>query len=76
MGPNLEIRLARKDGIPIAAILEQYHRRTAVYIRRTRSHSIAFNLFFGLPVLIAEHHEVSQRPVSGRDRCKNQLCGV
>ena len=31
MGPNLEIRLARKDGIPIAAILALYHRRTVVY---------------------------------------------
>jgi len=31
MGPNLEIRLASKDGIPIAAILALYHRRTVVY---------------------------------------------
>jgi CelD/BcsL family acetyltransferase involved in cellulose biosynthesis len=31
MGPNLEIWLARKDGIPIAAILALYHRRTVVY---------------------------------------------
>ena len=31
MGSNLEIRLARKDGIPIAAILALYHRRTVVY---------------------------------------------
>jgi len=31
MGPNVEIRLARKDGIPIAAILALYHRRTVVY---------------------------------------------
>lgn len=31
MSPNVEIRLARKDGIPIAAILTLYHRRTVVY---------------------------------------------
>jgi hypothetical protein len=31
MSPNVEIRLARKDGIPIAAILTLCHRRTVVY---------------------------------------------
>jgi hypothetical protein len=31
MGPNVEIRLARKDGIPIAALLTLSHRRTVVY---------------------------------------------
>jgi lipid II:glycine glycyltransferase (peptidoglycan interpeptide bridge formation enzyme) len=31
MGPNVEIRLARKDGVPIAAILALYHRRTVMY---------------------------------------------
>lgn len=31
MGPNVEIRLARKDDIPIAAILTLGHRRTVVY---------------------------------------------
>jgi hypothetical protein len=31
-------------------------------IRQTRSHDIAFNLFFGRPVLIVEHHEVFQHP--------------
>jgi len=33
-------------------------------IRQTQSHDIAFNLFFGRPVLIVEHHEVFQRPES------------
>jgi len=33
-------------------------------IQRTQSHDIAFNLFFGKPVLIEEHHEVFQRPQS------------
>jgi hypothetical protein len=31
-------------------------------IRQTQSHDIAFNLFFGRPVLIVEHHEIFQRP--------------
>jgi lipid II:glycine glycyltransferase (peptidoglycan interpeptide bridge formation enzyme) len=31
MGSKVEIRLARKDGIPIAAILALYHHRTVVY---------------------------------------------
>jgi lipid II:glycine glycyltransferase (peptidoglycan interpeptide bridge formation enzyme) len=31
MSPNVEIRLARKDGIPIAAILTLCHGRTVVY---------------------------------------------
>jgi hypothetical protein len=31
-------------------------------IRQTQSHDIAFNLFFGRPVLIVEHHDVFQRP--------------
>lgn len=31
MGPNIEIRLARRDGIPIAAILTLSHRSTVVY---------------------------------------------
>ena len=31
-------------------------------IRQTHSHDIAFNLFFGRPVLIVEHHEVFRRP--------------
>ena len=31
MSPNVEIRLARKDAIPIAAILTLRHRRTVVY---------------------------------------------
>lgn len=31
LGTNVEIRLARKDGIPIAAILALYHRKTVVY---------------------------------------------
>jgi hypothetical protein len=33
-------------------------------IRQTQSHEIAFNLFFGRPVLIVEHHEIFQRPES------------
>ena len=31
-------------------------------ICQTQSHDIAFNLFFGRPVLIVEHHDVFQRP--------------
>ena len=31
MSPNAEIRLARKGGVPIAAILSLKHRRTVVY---------------------------------------------
>jgi hypothetical protein len=31
-------------------------------IRETQSHDIAFNLFFGRPVLIVEHHDVFQHP--------------
>jgi hypothetical protein len=31
MSPNVEIRLARKDGVPIAAVLTLIHRRTVVY---------------------------------------------
>ena len=31
MSPNVEVRLARKDGIPIAAILTLRHRSTVVY---------------------------------------------
>jgi hypothetical protein len=33
-------------------------------IRQTERHDIAFNLFFGRPVLIVEHHEIFQRPQS------------
>jgi hypothetical protein len=33
-------------------------------IRQTQSHDIAFNLFFGRPVLIVEHHEMFQHPES------------
>src|ERR1700685_133922 len=33
-------------------------------IRQTESHDIAFNLFFGRPVLIVEHHDVFRRPES------------
>ncbi len=33
-------------------------------IRQTQSQDIAFNLFFGRPVLIVEHHDVFQRPKS------------
>lgn len=33
-------------------------------IRQTQSQDIAFNLFFGRPVLIVEHHEIFQRPES------------
>jgi len=33
-------------------------------IRQTQSHDIAFNLFFGRPVLIVEHHEMFKRPES------------
>ena len=33
-------------------------------IRQTQSHDIAFNLFFGRPVLIVEHHEIFQCPES------------
>jgi hypothetical protein len=33
-------------------------------IQQTQSHDIAFNLFFGRPVLIVEHHEIFQRPES------------
>lgn len=33
-------------------------------IRQTQSHDIAFNQFFGRPVLIVEHHEIFQRPES------------
>jgi hypothetical protein len=33
-------------------------------IRQTQSHDIAFNLFFGRPVLIVEHHEIFKRPES------------
>lgn len=31
-------------------------------ISQTKSHDIAFNLFFGRPVLIGEHHQIFQRP--------------
>jgi len=31
-------------------------------IRQTQSYDIAFNLFFGRPVLIVEHHEIFQHP--------------
>jgi hypothetical protein len=31
-------------------------------IRYTQCHDIAFNLFFGRPILIVEHHEIFQRP--------------
>jgi len=31
-------------------------------IRQTHSHDIAFNLFFGRPVLIVEHHDIFQHP--------------
>lgn len=31
-------------------------------IQQTQSHDIAFNLFFGRPILIVEHHEVFQHP--------------
>jgi hypothetical protein len=31
-------------------------------IQQTKRHDIAFNLFFGKPVLIVEHHEVFMRP--------------
>jgi hypothetical protein len=31
-------------------------------IRKTQSHDIAFNVFFGRPVLIVEHHDVFQHP--------------
>jgi len=34
------------------------------YIRQTQNHDIAFNLFFGRPVLIVEHHEIFQHPES------------
>jgi hypothetical protein len=33
-------------------------------IRLTKTHDIAFNLFFGRPILIVEHHEVFQHPES------------
>ena len=33
-------------------------------IRQTQSHDIAFDLFFGRPVLIVEHHGIFQRPES------------
>jgi hypothetical protein len=33
-------------------------------IRQSGSHDIAFNLFFGRPVIIVEHHEIFQRPES------------
>ena len=33
-------------------------------IRQTQSHDIAFNVFFGQPVLIVEHHEIFQHPES------------
>jgi hypothetical protein len=31
-------------------------------IRQVQNHDIAFNLFFGRPVLIVEHHQLFQRP--------------
>jgi hypothetical protein len=31
-------------------------------IRKTQSHDIAFNLFFGRPVLIVEHHDLFEHP--------------
>ena len=31
-------------------------------IRQTQSHDIAFNLFFGRPVLIVEHHDLFEHP--------------
>jgi hypothetical protein len=31
-------------------------------IRNTQSHDIAFNLFFGRPVLIVEHHDIFKHP--------------
>ena len=33
-------------------------------IRQTQSHDIAFNLFFGRPTLIVEHHDIFQCPES------------
>ena len=40
-------------------------------IRQTQNHDIAFNLFFGRPVLIVEHHQIFQHPeAAGRDRRK------
>lgn len=33
-------------------------------IQETRSQDVAFNLFFGKPVLIVEHHDVFQRPAA------------
>jgi len=31
-------------------------------MRRTQNHDIAFDVFFGKPVLIVEHHDIFQRP--------------
>ncbi len=33
-------------------------------IRKTQNHNIAFNLFFGQPVLIVEHHDLFEHPES------------
>jgi len=49
MGANAEIRLARKDGIPIAAILALYHRRTVVY--KYGCSDERFNHLAGMPFL-------------------------
>jgi hypothetical protein len=45
----------RYGGFPL------FTRRT---IRHTDSHDIAFDLFFGRPILVVEHHDVFQRPES------------
>ncbi|MFZ0964869.1 MAG: hypothetical protein WAO35_28765 [Terriglobia bacterium] len=37
---------------------------TRTYVKKTQSHDIAFNLFFGRPVLIVEHQDIFKQPGS------------
>jgi hypothetical protein len=63
LGKTLPIRIAdlaqpgmlRHGGVPLF---------TRSFIRDTRSQDIAFNLFFGKPILIGEHHDTFKHPAS------------
>jgi CelD/BcsL family acetyltransferase involved in cellulose biosynthesis len=64
IGPNLEIRLARKDGVPIAAILTLRHRGAVVY--KYGCSDEKFHHFAGMPFLFWKLIEESK--VSGADQ--------
>jgi hypothetical protein len=49
LGENLEPAILKYGGFPL------FLRK---YVRRLKSQDIAFNLFFGKPILIVEHHEI------------------